>query len=99
MKSTDNPIHPTQQLTDAPRCKAMAKSTRSRCKCPAVRGWSVCRMHGAGGAAPYGPCNVAWWHGERSRGAQQVNRAISSLAKLSHQGVQEVLHLTERDFI
>jgi hypothetical protein len=31
------------------RCKARSKRTRKRCGNPAVRGYSVCRMRGAGG--------------------------------------------------
>jgi hypothetical protein len=33
---------------DAKQCTATAKSTGERCKNPAVTGWDVCRMHGAG---------------------------------------------------
>ncbi len=33
---------------DAKRCTATAKSTGQRCQNPAVEGWDVCRMHGAG---------------------------------------------------
>jgi hypothetical protein len=33
---------------DAKRCTATAKSSGERCKNPAVTGWDVCRMHGAG---------------------------------------------------
>jgi len=33
---------------DAKRCTATAKSTGERCQNPAVTGWDVCRMHGAG---------------------------------------------------
>lgn len=32
----------------AQQCKAIAKSTGERCKNPAVKGYNVCRMHGAG---------------------------------------------------
>jgi hypothetical protein len=33
---------------DANQCTATAKSTGERCQNPAVTGWDVCRMHGAG---------------------------------------------------
>lgn len=33
---------------DAKRCTATAKSTGERCQNPAVTGWDVCRVHGAG---------------------------------------------------
>ena len=32
----------------AKQCTATAKSTGERCQNPAVKGWDVCRMHGAG---------------------------------------------------
>jgi hypothetical protein len=34
------------------QCKATSKISRKRCKNPAVKGYSVCRMHGARGGAP-----------------------------------------------
>ena len=33
---------------DAKQCTATAKSTGERCQNPAVNGWDVCRLHGAG---------------------------------------------------
>lgn len=35
-------------ITDAKQCTATSKGTGERCKSPAVTGYSVCRMHGAG---------------------------------------------------
>jgi len=67
MKSTDNPMRPAQRLADAPRCTARAKTTRCRCKGPAVKGWQVCRMHGAGGGHPPGKNHPSWRHGMRSQ--------------------------------
>ena len=66
MKTDDNPMNPAQRLQDAPRCHAKAKGTGQTCKAPAVRGWTVCRVHGAGGGAPSGPGNAMWRHGGRS---------------------------------
>ncbi len=37
-------------LQRAPRCTARSKRTGLPCRSPAVRGWRVCRMHGAGAA-------------------------------------------------
>lgn len=34
------------------RCHARSKTTGERCKAPAVKGWKVCRMHGARGGRP-----------------------------------------------
>ena len=50
-----------------------------RCKAPAVKGWLVCRMHGARGGAPSGPANGRWRHGNRTRDAEAMRRALSEL--------------------
>jgi len=81
MKSTDNPMHPAVRLADAPRCTAMAKTTRCRCKGPAVKGWTVCRMHGARGGAPCGSANGRWRHGNRTREADALRSDLSELVK------------------
>src|SRR5260370_4422213 len=49
----------------APRCKAKSKRTGLRCRSPAVNGYPVCRMHGAGGGAPVGKRNGNFRHGGR----------------------------------
>jgi len=38
---------PMQMAHAAPRCTATSKRTGKPCRAPAVRGWQVCRMHGA----------------------------------------------------
>jgi hypothetical protein len=47
----------------APRCTAISKRTREGCKAPAVRGWTVCRFHGACGGAPEGEANGSYKEG------------------------------------
>lgn len=74
---------PVDRLRDAPRCRAKAKSTGAACKAPAVRGWAVCRMHGAHGGAPAGPGNGNWRHGERSRESQAMKRELAELIRLA----------------
>jgi len=81
VKPTDNPMRPAQRLADAPRCKATAKTTRCRCKGPAVKGWSVCRMHGARGGAPFGPANGRWRHGNRTREVEAMRRDLAELVR------------------
>jgi hypothetical protein len=71
----------TESLNSARRCKATAKTTRCRCKGPAVKGWSVCRMHGAKGGAPYGPANGRWRHGNRTREAEAMRQDLAELVK------------------
>ena len=60
---------------NTPRCTATSKRTRQRCKAPAVRGWTVCRFHGARGGAPKGEANGAWKHGYYS-GAAKAERLL-----------------------
>tara|TARA_R100000935_G_scaffold58751_1_gene97525 strand:+ start:1232 stop:1480 length:249 start_codon:yes stop_codon:yes gene_type:complete len=75
---------------DAPRCHAKAKTTGNRCKAPACRGWTVCRMHGARGGAPTGPANGAWRHGARAGDAVQIRRDVMLLLKLANDGLNAV---------
>jgi hypothetical protein len=63
----------------AARCSATSKRTRERCKAPAVRGWTVCRFHGAGGGAPKGKANGSYKHGLYTQEAQAEHRVLSKL--------------------
>lgn len=47
-------------LAHAPgsRCRAKSKRSGKPCQAPAVKGWAVCRMHGARGGAPKGSRNA-----------------------------------------
>ena len=76
MKSDANPM---QRAHASPRCTARAKRTGFLCKNPAVRGWSVCRMHGAGGGHPPGRDHPSYQHGLRTRRMQQIKRLTSML--------------------
>ena len=75
MKADAYPMH------CAPRCTAKSKRTGLPCKSPAVRGWKVCRMHGAGGGAKPGPLHPSYQHGERSKEAASVRALISTLLR------------------
>src|ERR1700730_15525173 len=67
----------------APRCSATSKRTRERCKAPAVRGWTVCRFHGARGGAPKGKANGAYKHGLHTAEAVEERRMLSDLLRQS----------------
>jgi hypothetical protein len=69
--------NPMQSAHAAPRCHAKAKTTGNRCKSPAVTGWAVCRMHGAGGGAPVGSANGAWIHGGRSNEVNNIRSIVA----------------------
>jgi hypothetical protein len=84
------PEYPFQK---ASRCTAKSKRTGQRCKAPAVKGWNVCRFHGARGGAPEGEANGAWKHGHYSKAAKAERllvklllRDASSLRKLLSDG-------------
>jgi hypothetical protein len=61
-KRGDDPMN-RYSFQKAPRCSATSKRTRERCKAPAVRGWTVCRFHGARGGGPRGKRNGMYRHG------------------------------------
>lgn len=83
MKPDGNLINPTQRLRDAPRCHSTAKSTGQPCKAPAVKGWSVCRVHGAGGGAPRGKAHGNWQHGGRSGELVEMRRLVAELVRVT----------------
>ena len=64
-------------MHQALRCRARSKRSGLQCRAPAVRGYAVCRMHGAGGAAPRGNRN-AWKHGAHSAEALARKREIQA---------------------
>lgn len=79
LKTVANPMHPTRRLQDAPRCSARSKRSGDGCKAPAVNGWTVWRMHGAGGGAPSGKANGQWKDGLQSKSAVSIRRLVSTL--------------------
>ena len=64
---------------NAPRCTAMSKRTRKPCQAPAVRGWTVCRFHGARGGAPKGERNGAYKNGLHTNEAVEGRRQINAI--------------------
>lgn len=75
---TGNPIH---RCNAAPRCRARSKRTGEPCRAPAVRGWQVCRMHGARGGAPRGTRNGKYRHGSCTKEMAELRRLINSLSR------------------
>ena len=78
MKTDGNPM---QRAHNAPRCTARSKRTGFPCKSPAVKGWTVCRMHGAGGGANPGSDHPNYRHGMRSEELKVVRAMTRLLAK------------------
>lgn len=79
---TVNPMH------NSPRCHARSKRTGKPCKSPAVKGWKVCRMHGAGGGAPRGSRNGNYRHGGRTIEAENRRRQITALLREMGESVE-----------
>ena len=75
----DNPIDRLAAARIATRCTATAKRTGLNCKAPAVKGWAVCRCHGARGGAPKGERNGAFRHGNFTAASREQRQAIRRL--------------------
>ncbi len=67
----------------APRCTATSKRTGKPCQAPAVRGWTVCRFHGARGGAPRGKAHGRYKHGLYTTEAIEARRALRELLRES----------------
>jgi hypothetical protein len=78
-------VNPMQSAHAAPRCSAHAKRTGEPCQAPAVAGWTVCRLHGAGGGHPAGPSHPRWTHGMRSQSAVDLRRMVNEIAREARQ--------------
>ena len=80
-------MNSTLPMHESPRCSARSKRTGERCRAPAVRGWSVCRFHGAGGGGPKGKRNGNYKHGLFTAEAMQMRRHVSALIRASRQSL------------
>jgi hypothetical protein len=74
-------INPMQRAHQSPRCSARSRRSGQRCRAPAVRDWTTCRMHGARGGAPEGERHGRYRHGLRTREAIAERRAIGKLIR------------------
>ena len=81
-------INPMHKAHAAPRCRARSKRAGQPCRAPAVRGWKVCRMHGACGGAPEGKRNGNYRHGARTKATIELWRFIKSLRWLAARRVR-----------
>ncbi len=71
-----------QSAHAAPRCTATSKRSGKRCKAPAVRGWTVCRMHGARGGAPQGPAHGMYLHGAYTMETDALAKVLAMLKRV-----------------
>ena len=74
-------------MHQSPRCSARSKRTGERCRAPAVKGWTVCRFHGAGGGGPKGKRNGMYKHGIYTKEAIEERRALSDLLRASREAL------------
>lgn len=63
----------------APRCKATSKRTGKPCRAPAVKGWKVCRFHGAHGGGPSGLRNGNYRHGQETSVSMALRAELTAL--------------------
>ena len=82
MKGDANSMRQVEIMNKAPRCTAKSKRSGQRCKGPAVCGWTVCRMHGAGGGHSGGKANPAYKHGMRGQEWERMRKAINDLVRM-----------------
>ena len=75
-----------------PMHRAKSKRTGKLCRSPAVRGWKVCRMHGAGGGAPKGTRNGNYRHGECTIAQTLDRRGMNAPLRRAH----ETLHVARQ---
>ena len=83
----ESDVNPMQRAHRSPRCTARSKRSGILCKNPAVRGWAVCRMHGAGGGTRSGSQHPNYRHGVRTNLAQDIRR----LASLLQSGAKDLM--------
>jgi uncharacterized protein YjcR len=76
-------------MLQALRCRARSKRSGLRCRAPAVRGFRVCRMHGAGGGAPRGNQN-ALKHGAHSAESVALIAEVNSLASTARETLAKI---------
>ncbi len=89
-KSGSDQPHVPYAFLKAPRCTATSKRSGSPCRAPRVRGWSVCRFHGARGGAPVGARNGKFQHGAFTVRALDERRTLADLIRESRALVASV---------
>lgn len=79
-KARINPMQSKLTMHLSPRCSARSKRSGKPCQSPAVRGHSVCRMHGAKGGAPISNRN-ALRNGRFTCKALELRQMIAGLTR------------------
>ncbi len=71
----------------ATRCSATSKRMGKPCQAPAVKGWAVCRFHGARGGGPEGNRNGRYRHGLDTKEAVEERRLLRELLRRSREAI------------
>lgn len=82
-----NAAYPYQK---SPRCSAISKRTRRSCLAPAVKGWTVCRFHGARGGGPKGERNGRHRHGFYTKLAGEERKMLRWILRQCSQSEAEL---------
>ena len=81
-------------LRGAPRCSAKSKRSQKGCLAPAVRGRSVCRMHGGKAGAPFGERNGSFKTGLHTNELVEIRREVACILRAARNHLRM---LKERD--
>jgi uncharacterized protein YjcR len=76
-------------MHQASRCPAKSKRSGLQRRSPAVRGCSVCRMHGSAGGAPKGNRN-ARKHGLYSAESVEMRRLVRELTRQGRELIERI---------
>ncbi len=86
----DDPVNASYPYQLSPRRSATSKRIGKQCKAPAVKGWTVCRFHGAGGGGPKGQRNGMYKHGLYTKESIQERRELSELLRQARQTLADL---------
>jgi hypothetical protein len=86
-----DPMNRRFAFQKARRCHATSKRTKKRCGAPAVKGWEVCRFHGARGGGPTGKRNGAYRTGAYTKEAIEARRQVAVLIRESRELSQRIV--------
>ncbi len=70
-----------RNLRGAPRCTAKSKRSQKGCLAPAMRGRSVCHIHGGKGGAPKGERNGSYKSGLHTNEIVGLKREIAGILR------------------
>jgi hypothetical protein len=85
-----DPMNRRYAFQKARRCHATSKRTKKRCGAPALKGWEVCRFHGARGGGPTGKRNGAYRSGAYTKEVRAARRQLADLIRETRRLSQQI---------